>query len=442
MKSLPRRGTVAILGPYGFGNLGDAAIQEAVLAQLHERVPDARVVGVSMNPSDTRRRHGIETFAYHTAAHRALREAEERAANVDRTAGRRSWLHDRLQWRIERWARRWAEVRHLLYVVRVLRKIDLLLISGGGQLDDFWGGPWQHPFTLVKWTALARLLGVPVMFLSVGAGRVTDPRSCRMLRWALRLAAYRSYRDEGSLRLVREKIGFAGPDSVVPDMAFALPVGEGPRMASVPAATGLRVAIGPIPYCNPDIWPERDAGRYGIYVDRLARTSAALLERGAELTFVVGEVHHDPVVVEAVVQRLRVAVPHLMERVHAPAIESVAQLVAALRRSDLVVSSRFHGVLLSQLLGRPVLAVSYERKVRQLMVDAGLERWVVDIEEATPERMSDMMQAIESSLDDIRMALAQRVPAAVRRVTAQFDAILPSGPTPAAAGATGLEPRS
>jgi hypothetical protein len=54
--------TVALVSPCGYGNLGDAAIQDAVIANIRIRHPDAKILGVTLNPSDTENRHGIKTF--------------------------------------------------------------------------------------------------------------------------------------------------------------------------------------------------------------------------------------------------------------------------------------------------------------------------------------------------------------------------------------------
>lgn len=41
---------IGLLGPYGYGNLGDAAIQEAMIQNIRQRFPHAQIVGFSLNP--------------------------------------------------------------------------------------------------------------------------------------------------------------------------------------------------------------------------------------------------------------------------------------------------------------------------------------------------------------------------------------------------------
>src|SRR3954471_8494654 len=57
----PRR--LALLAHCGTGNLGDEASLAAVLDNIRRRSPLVSIVGLSMHPEDTRRRHGIPCFA-------------------------------------------------------------------------------------------------------------------------------------------------------------------------------------------------------------------------------------------------------------------------------------------------------------------------------------------------------------------------------------------
>ena len=69
------------------------------------------------------------------------------------------------------------EAAHCREGYRVLRTQDLVLISGGGQLDEEYGGAWMLPFTVCKWVLLARLARVPCAMASVGAWSINLPAS-------------------------------------------------------------------------------------------------------------------------------------------------------------------------------------------------------------------------------------------------------------------------
>ena len=426
-----RTTTIAILGPFGWGNLGDAAIQDSVIAQVSARRTDVRIVriiGVSLVPADTRARHGIETYAYDTDAYVNRRRDAPAEVGAPGSAASR-WqaflgrVRHSMSWRFPRIWRIVCEARHALYIARILGDVHVLVISGGGQLDEFWGGPWHHPFTLFKWTAIARLTRTTVAFLSVGAGSITSPLSRWFLRRALRVARYRSYRDAGSKAIVRDRLGADFDDPVVPDMAFGLPVAPGPPPAD--PAKRLVVAVGPLPYCDPRIWPKKDGPTYERYVDVLADFCQRMMLADATLRFFVGETQQDPPVIGDVLDRLASrGVDRSSPRIVAARIQSVGELISCLSDADIVVASRFHGALLSLLLRRPVLALSYERKVRQLMADLGQSRFCLDIEGATIGEVMRLCAEIQAERRAIRNDLDVRVAKASSEVLAQFDRVV------------------
>ena len=53
---------IGVFGHYGNQNLGDESIIEAVIQNIKNRVPDAKIYGFSIQPEDTRRRYNIEAF--------------------------------------------------------------------------------------------------------------------------------------------------------------------------------------------------------------------------------------------------------------------------------------------------------------------------------------------------------------------------------------------
>ena len=54
--------TIALLDHLGGGNLGDDATLDAMMRNVKIRLPDAKLVALSMNPSDTQTRHGIPCY--------------------------------------------------------------------------------------------------------------------------------------------------------------------------------------------------------------------------------------------------------------------------------------------------------------------------------------------------------------------------------------------
>ena len=158
----------------------------------------------------------------------------------------------------------WKEIRHWLKGYQFLRTQDLLIVSGGGQLDEEWGGPWGHPYALFKWAVLARIARVPFAVASVGACKITSTFSRLFLSAALSLAQYRSYRDMNSKKAAARLLRRAVLDPVIPDIAFSLPSAEVPPPAGIRSISQGRrvVAISPIAYAKPRIWVCEDSALY------------------------------------------------------------------------------------------------------------------------------------------------------------------------------------
>jgi len=141
-----QRKRIGLLTPYSGGNFGDAAIQDAVIMNLRQRIPDAQIIGITFDPADTGRRHGIRSYPIDASSYPV-------SANIDsdvtdgppaREVSKRQQspvvrLGQRVLQRALATLRGWGrEGRHIADTVRVLRELDLLIVSGGGQLDEYY----------------------------------------------------------------------------------------------------------------------------------------------------------------------------------------------------------------------------------------------------------------------------------------------------------------
>ena len=66
---------IGLLDHMGYGNLGDAAVQDSVIGNIRKRLPNARLVGFSLVPDDTINRHGIPCHPIHCDGHPTLHQA-------------------------------------------------------------------------------------------------------------------------------------------------------------------------------------------------------------------------------------------------------------------------------------------------------------------------------------------------------------------------------
>ena len=291
------------------------------------------------------------------------------------------------------------ELRHALQGYRFLRMQDLVIVSGGGQLNEEWGGPWSHPFSLFKWAVLARIARVPYVIVSVGVGKVRSKTSRLFLRVALRLARYRSYREKNSLGFAASLLKRGNGDSVVPDLAFSLLPSEVFPSAGIRAIAQGRptIAISPIIYANPRFWPYQDRSLYARYVSQLARVVAELLARDYFLVIACSSLGDDETVIPELLGRLDdQSKKRLPEQLYIPSTPTWRDLVATFRDVDFLIVSRLHSAILGFVAEKPTVAISFDPKVDWVMEDLGQTDYLLHIGDFTAE-------AVIAALDRAKM---------------------------------------
>ncbi len=413
--STRRAPRIALLSPYNGGNLGDAVIQDSVIANLRSRLKDCEFSGITLNSANFIARHGTAAFPLletHSPFYGMQKGSEgERQGpetKVDRGSGGIASL-GRVVSRIPvagsflkavyRFARRlWHEVRHAIRGYRFLRAQDLLIVSGGGQLDEEWGGPWHHPFALFKWAVLARLADVPYTVVSVGACKAQSPVTRFFLSQALKFARLRSYRDQNSRRIAASFWREAENDKIVPDLAFSLPSSELPLPFNLSSLAQGRtvVAFSPIAYVKPGNWPSEDRALYERYVQESASVISALMEHEYFVVIVWSSLGDDESVISEILQALNSAAKAKVDQqLHMPSIKTWQDLLAQLATVDVLIASRLHSLILGLIAGKPVVALSFDPKVDWLMDDLNLSESLFKIHTFRSHEVVDAVIRLE-----------------------------------------------
>jgi polysaccharide pyruvyl transferase WcaK-like protein len=422
---------VAFVSPSGLGNLGDAAIIESLLAGIRRRRPGAEIVGFTLNPDDTRVRHGVEAYTCgafplpHYGVRRASRSA---AADAGPSGEDPASMLRQLRRAVAalpgaRHSRRavmmaLAELRHHREVAARLAGFDHVVVSGGGQLDEFWGGPFGHPYTLYRFSRAARRAGARFDVLSVGTGSLSTRLGRRFVRRALAGARYRSFRDVRSRELAAIA-GATAADLIVPDLAYALPFTAAPQ---APRARRL-IGVAPMCYADPRVWPKPDAARYAHHLQTMAGIAARAVRDGHEVAMFGTDRPDRAPVAECHAIAADQLTGDERARLRVVPVDQVAALMALLGTFDAVVAARFHGVLLAHVVGCPVLAVSHERKVATLMSELGHDAYCAPIDDLDGAAGGALLRRVL----DQRGALATQIREVAadyrRRIDAQYDAV-------------------
>ncbi len=295
-----------------------------------------------------------------------------------------------------------------------------MIFAGSHQLNDFVGGPWHYPYTVLKWALLARNAGAKVVFLSLGAGPIDTWLGRSFIRRALKLSSYRSYRDETSKQVV-DTLHVFETNKVVPDLAFSL---DSPLMSKEAArSVGPVVGINPLPLYT-DYWYLTDEKKYQTYIGKLAAFADWLVGRGCVVHFIPTQLKVDPAVIDDVRRRMTSnGKPEYDKLIVQPTIHSLDDLLSALSELDIMVATRYHGILLSLALHKPVMAIAYHDKSRDLMNWLGQGDYVMKGETFSVDDLTDRFPVLEKESESIASALRQQTPDFQSSVQAQYDEV-------------------
>jgi len=420
MRNRTQKTKIGLLRELTNGNLGNAAFEAAVVQHLIVYFPQAEIYVACLDSLETLKSYNVRLFPIDRKAFRLSRLGEQSVVK-DRQPGVPPASHA-LGWlkripllvasvRALRNAQQtagfvWDECAFWARSYRFVRDFQLLIVCGGGQLSDWWGGPWEHPYRLFMWSTLAKISRTRLIVLDVGAEQVSSALSRWFLKCVLSRASYRSYRDEDTRRTV-EDWGIPDKNHVYPDLAFSLNMSN---MRGKPRTAKPRpIGISPMPYCDPRVWPIKDAAVYRRYLANLASFARDLIERGYVIALFVSQVRMDMGALQDLKELIIEGGNNLGAHIVEPYLRTVDDLLSLLLELDLVVASRMHGILLSQLAHTPTLAISYESKVDSLMASFGLAEYCLDIHTIEPRILIDRFAMLESNRERVAKRIESRV---------------------------------
>lgn len=432
---------IGVFGHVGIGNLGDEAIFSAVIQNIKSRYPSAEICCFTINPEDTRERHKTAAFPIRRIDKTPARAAPQKKDQVIVQENKQaSTLLGKVKSGLKAvpfvyiFLKQIPEIFQVLRAIlkepgfllqcrRNLKGVDLLIVAGSQQLIDYaGGGPWGHPYTLLKWSLIARTQKTKLAFVSSGAGPIQTWLGGFFIRSALSLADYASYRDEVSRRCV-EQLGVMGRKPVVPDLAYSLFASPTSPDASRPDIAKPIVGINPLPFLQSHFWGVGgSASTYEIYIRKLADLALWLIRRGNAVLFFPTQLRGDPPVIEEIrVLMNKSGVPDVEKNIINYPVHSFDDLRSALSMADLIIATRFHGVVLSYLFNKPVLGIAYAKKTSDLMEQMGQGEFATDILSFELESLQEKFMVLEAQQAAIKTKLARQLSAQRQALDVQYD---------------------
>jgi polysaccharide pyruvyl transferase WcaK-like protein/chemotaxis methyl-accepting protein methylase len=382
---------VSFFGHFGSANTGNESTLLTVLSRLRELPSDGEFRCVCTIPEVVVDRYGIDAIPITTRVARIW----DRDVPLVRRA-------------VLAFVGVGAEVGQYLRAFRQLKGTDMLIVPGTGLISDAYGLSSWGPYNLCKWVLMAKLRRARVCFMSVGAGPVDRTLGRILVKAALSLADYRSYRDDASRDYLRG-IGFpAERDPVYPDLAFGLPEALLPPDHAASNGTRRIVGLGLMEYAGRYSAADPRPETYAAYLDALAVFATWLLEHDYDIRLLLGD--SDARVISEFRSVLEAQLGGYDEqRIVVPPGGSVEELLAELAATDIVVATRFHNALLALLLNKPVISISFHHKCSSLMRQMRLSDYCHEIDDMDADRLIGQFRKLEQNREAVQETIRRGV---------------------------------
>jgi polysaccharide pyruvyl transferase WcaK-like protein len=441
--------TIGIWGHYHGANHGDECTVAAIVQNVRRHCPETQLFGISQKASDTEKRHGMPSFWLRRPEPKlpplqdGTKDVDWRSARKDkreRPAGRLKPLKDLLRrtlppvFAVLKGVRRLmrliaeaaGEMKRLAQSYRHLKGIEMLIVAGSGPVSDEWNGSYGHPYSIFRWSVLAWLRRTKFVFLSVGAGPLKRPLARWMVRWSLKRAHYRSFRDPSSKALI-DSMNLGGKNHLYPDLAFSLNFGKIEPETPHPARGKRRMIVGlnPMSHEDPRYQPHGDTERYETYLKKMADFGEWLIRNDYQVVVLYSDIDGDPRACDDLRALLR-ARPglELGDQWDEAPIWSFDDMIERMKLCDAIVAARYHCLILPMMMHKPVLALAYHDKTDDLMKSMGQGEYRLHIDRFEPAELIECFQRLEVNRETISEKLSTKVVDCRRALEIQYDALL------------------
>lgn len=300
---------LVLSGYYGFHNVGDEAILQAIIRALRNEAPDIKLTVLSNDPDFTRRVYEVDA--------------------------------------VNRW--------DLRAVIGAIKESDGLISGGGSLLQDETG------FKSIPYYAgimqIACWLKKPFFVYAQGMGPIHHGYNRWFVKRVLNRATLLTIRDDDSKALL-EQIGVSRSIDVVPDPVMGMSAPSNSRWVSEEEDT-LRDA----PFMTVSVrhWHGGET-----YIEKFAKAADALRVKGYPVVFVPMHGEEDDAFSREVIGYM----DH--DAMIAPYDAPVHEKVAVIGESALLIGMRLHALIFAAVTGTPFAALSYDPKIDAFASQVGL----------------------------------------------------------------------
>lgn len=309
-------GKILISGYYGFNNIGDESILQAVVHNLREKIPGVEITVLSQHPESTAEKHQV--------------------ISVDR--------------------------KSFFGVVKAIKTSDLVISGGGSLLQDVTSKKSIIYYLMIMW--ISKFLRKDFFIYSQGIGPITSSCNRKLTARTLKRASGIVVRDQASKELLVE-IGLAPTDIVItadPVLGIEpVPLELGQEILRKEGFTrdNTKNLIG---------FAIKENRLDSQFVAELEESIRQLTEEGkAQVVLIPFHYKEDLAVIEELQRRLE-------GRVFAVKSKYLTnEMMSIIGNMDVLVGVRLHSLIHAAIMGVSMIGISYDPKINAFLNSIGLK---------------------------------------------------------------------
>lgn len=301
---------ILISGYYGFNNIGDESILQAVVDNLRGKINDIEITVLSKNPDFTAQKYGV--------------------SSVNR--------------------------KSVKDIIKSVRRCDLLISGGGSLLQDVTSKKSIIYYLMIMWTAL--FFRKKIFIYSQGIGPIQSKFNRGLTAMTLKHAHGIVVRDAASKELLIE-IGLKGEDIIV----TADPVLRVKRAdLAIGRETLLKEGFQPDPDRKTVGFAIREKRTDSSFMDEICISIRRLVdEYQARIVLIPFHYSEDMAVIEEIERRLGNDVCCIKHKY------LTNEMLSIIGNMDILVGVRLHALIHAAIMDVPMIAVSYDPKINSFM---------------------------------------------------------------------------
>lgn len=349
---------ILISGYYGFNNIGDESILQAVVDNLRDKLNDIEITVLSRNPDSTAQKYGVNS-----ANRKSARD-----------------------------------------IVDAVRKCDLLISGGGSLLQDVTSKKSILYYLMIMWTAF--FFRKKVFIYSQGIGPILSKINRRLTAVTLRHASGIVVRDEASKEFLTE-IGIRG-DKIIVTADPVLRI----KKAELPLGREILIREG----FTPD--PERMTVGFAIrekktdsnFVEEICISIRRLIdEYQAQIVLIPFHFSEDMAVIEEIEKRLGGGVCCIKHKY------LTNEMLSIIGNMDILVGVRLHALIHAAIMDVPMIAISYDPKINSFMHSIDMKA-MCSVYDFKNEFFIEEFDKTVSRADSIRAKVKSRIEILIKKL--------------------------